>query len=288
MADQKVLLLHGPVQSWGINPVTQRLYTDAEGREKSRSNFDSTQTIIAMVTAFRSLGCKIVYSGWNEDADWLNSHSELFDHLVLSDQSALRTETVREGRVMVNNKEKLYYGSLRGLELVREKIGDDAIVFRLRSDVAVNHLAALADMSRIRPGGGALLIEYFDTASTMFSPDFMLMAEAKVLHAIYQRLYSLSVDDYSYHVSSHVDHMFSYLFLRREGVISEIFCMSRGLFDSVVWRGIPRYLEQCFPGFAETFFFDGQVAVPPNMDLDALLASIPAVLAGRPRPAPAA
>lgn len=281
---QKVLVLHGPVQSRGINPVSQRLYPDAESREKSRSLFDSAPTIIALATAFRAAGCRIVYSGWLEDADWLNDNRALFDQLVLSDQSTLRTETVREGQVMVNNKEKLYYGSLRGIELARQHYGDDAVVFRLRSDMAVDYRAALRDMERVQAGSRALLIEFLDVSKSMFSPDFMLMGEARTLYAVYERLYTLSRDDYSYHVSSHIDHMFAYLFLRREGTISEIFCMSRALFDSQVWRGVPRYLEHCFPGFADTFFFDGMVSVPPNIDLDGMLAEIPPLLAGRPRP----
>lgn len=279
-----VLVLHGPVQSRGINPVSQRLYPDPESRERSRTVFDSGPTIVAVATAFRAAGCKIIYSGWEDDAEWLNANAALFDHLVLSDQNTLRTETVRDGHVMVNNKEKLYYGSLRGLELARAAYGDHAIVFRLRSDMAVDYRAALRDMARIQPGSRALLIEFLDVKKTMFSPDFMLMGEARTLHAVYERLYTLSRDDYSYHVSSHIDHMFAYLFLRREGVISEIFCMSRALFDTQVWRGVPRYLEHCFPGFTESFFFDGMVAVPPEMDLDALLADIPPMLAGRPRP----
>ena len=272
MIEEKVLLLHGPMQSRGVNPISQQLYRDAQGREKARSTFDCGPNVIALATAFRACGFKVVYSGWSEDSGWLNASSDLFDHLVLTDQSTLRSESPFHGTLVSNNKEKLYYGALRGLDLIREKVGDQAIVFRLRSDMAVTPQAVSSEISRIKRHSRQILIEYLDTAKTLWAPDFMLMAEVTVMQAIYRHLYDLSAADKSYHISSHVDHIFAYLRLREEGVISDIFCMSRVIFESLVWRGIPRYLEHSFPGFAHTFFFDGKVEVPQEFNLESVLA----------------
>ncbi len=281
MAVEKVLLLHGPMLSRGINPVTQNLYHDAEGREASRSTFNCDQTVIALAHVFRHHGYKIAYSGWADDTEWLESNRALFDYLVISDQNVLPSESIRNGKVLVNNKVKLYYGALAGLRLVKQHLGEDAIVFRLRSDVAVHQAHAMADMNRIARGSKMVLIEYLNVDNMFAVPDFMIMGEVAVLEAIYESLYTRGAEGNSYHLSSHVDHSFTYLAMQKAGVVGEVQCMSRASFDSVVWRGVPRYFEYMFPNFSKNLFFDGRLSVSPQLDLDQLIASIPPELSGK-------
>lgn len=276
-APQRVLLLHGPLLLSGINPVTQSLYQDGEARERARSVFNSDQTILALATAYRARGFKIAYSGWSEDAEWLQANRSAFDYLVVSEQSQLRGHSDFLGVRIVNNKEKLYFSALRGMRLVREHAGGEALVFRLRSDVSVDPGCAIADLERVRPGSGILLVEYLNTNRTFWMPDFMLMGRADALLAIYEHLYRLSAADQCYHVSSHVDHCMTYLHLIEEGGLREIQCMSRATFDSVVWRGVPRYLEASFLDNAQGLFFNGGVQIERAV----ALAQLRALTAGK-------
>jgi hypothetical protein len=279
---QKVLLLQGPVNSWGLNPVTEQLcFLVHEARADWRSMFNCDETIASLSHAFRALGYKIAYSGWADDAEWLNSHSQYFDYLTISDQSNLRAKSIRGERIINNNKEKLYFGSLRGLQKIEQELGPDVIVFKLRSDVSVNPFEADANMVRLIGRQGILLAEYLDTDKTLAFPDFMLMGNLEAMLAAYKHLYNLCITGTCYHVSSHCDHGFTYLRLLKDGVLVDVEFMSKKLFDSVVWRGIPRYFEYTFPKFSEKLFFDGRLGIERSVDFEALLASIPPELSGK-------
>jgi hypothetical protein len=69
--------------------------------------------------------------------------------------------------------------------------------------------------------------------------------------------------------------------LQELGVISDLICMERALFDSVVWRGVPRYMESVFHEHAEDMFFGGRVERNPAVSVADIVARIPPELSGR-------
>lgn len=268
---EKVLLLHGPLNSAGIDPVTQHF--PVEERARCSVNFNAEATTRASAMAFRAKGFKIVYSGWLEDAQWLQNNAALFDATVLSDQSGLNEEFIFHGQKSVNNKGKLYFGVLRGLETTQSAFGDEGIVFRLRSDVTVNPELAIGEFQRVHPKSGILLIEYLTMNKNFHVPDFMQVAEVGSLLAIYRHLHQLNVSGSSYHISSHVDHCLTYLRMVELGHLKEIHCMDRPIYDAVVWRGIPRYLEAATApqGYDKIMFFTGKVEMPPGSSVESIL-----------------
>jgi len=281
MAITKVLVLQGPLRASGINPVTQNLSKDIEARRVLSVPFDASHTIHALCYVFRVQGFKIIYSGWNDDAEWLNANRSLFDHLVLSDQSTLKTQDVRGDLVLPNSKQKLYYGALRGLELACEHYGKEALTLRLRSDVSVNFNHVLAEFRKLLSYPKSVLIEYMHMDKPHSMPDFMNIGHSASLLAVYRHLFELSAAGQSYHVSSHVDHSLAYMRLQELGVISDLICMERALFDSVVWRGVPRYMESVFHEHAEDMFFGGRVERNPAVSVADIVARIPPELSGR-------
>jgi hypothetical protein len=281
---QCVLLLHGPMLSRGINPITQNLHNDAGGREQVRSVFNCDQNVLAMSYVYRQCGFKVIYSGWSDDAEWLEANRDAFDYLVISDQSTLAGHSIANGETVVNNKEKLYYGALRGLQVAQQELGNDVLVFRLRSDVAVNHVHAVTEINRLRLGGGILLVEYMNMHKEMAMPDFMLMGELLPMLSIYADLYQRSASGNGYHVSSHVDHCFAYLKAQEDKVLKAVVFMGKPIFDSVVWRGVPRYLEYVFPDYSKNLAFDSMMMMREGLTVDKLLATVPPQLSGRQPP----
>jgi hypothetical protein len=269
---EKVLLLHGPVEAKGINPITQNIARDSQSRTEISEPFHASHVINAMSYVFRVQGWKVIYSGWEEDAEWLRTRSSYIDHIIISDQNALPSETIFRGVPIQNNKEKLYYGVLRGAQAAQESYGADALVFRLRSDVAVHYAYAMLEMLRLERNPDAVMIEYMDMSKPFSMPDFMNMASARIMTAIYQHLFDRSRAGTPYHISSHVEHSMAYMQLQEDGVISDMLCMGRQLYDSVVWRGVPRYLENVFEGFAKDLYFGGKVDRNPEVRVADLVA----------------
>ena len=269
---EKVLLLHGPVKASGINPITQNIARDSHSRTLISEPFDAGSTIHALSYVFKVQGWKIMYSGWEEDGPWLRSKSDYFDHVVISDQTVLPSETVFRGVPIQNNKEKLYSGVMRGAQAARDVFGEDALVFRLRSDVSVHYAYAMVEMLRLEKNPNCVMIEYMDMTKPFSMPDFMNAASAKILAAVYQHLFERSRAGNPYHISSHVEHSLAYMYLQEQGVIADMLCMGRQLYDTVVWRGIPRYLENVFEGFAKDLYFGGKVDRNPDVKVADLVA----------------
>lgn len=280
MALERVLLMHGPVQSRGINPVVHQEFYIEQQRGDPYALFNSQQNIVSMAYVFRKLGFKICYSGWEEDAEWLNANSDLFDYLVISNQHALNTESTFFGQTIANNKEKLYYVSMKGLQLIRRELGDEAVVFKTRADVTVHQGHAVINLARIARHSKDILIEYMRVSNMYSAPDFMVMGEIAVLEAVYNSLYEHSAAGTSYHVSSHVDHTFTYLAMKQAGQINRIMTMSRELFESVVWRGQPRYFQHIDPTYATTYSFDSEMAITSGARVEDLVARISPEVSG--------
>ncbi|MEC5159910.1 MULTISPECIES: hypothetical protein [unclassified Janthinobacterium] len=117
------------------------------------------------------------------------------------------------------------------MRLIRAKLGDDAMVFRPRSDVAVSPDHAITELNRLVRHSRDILIEHCAMQKMFSMPDFIMM-----------------------------------------GVVGRIVCMSRNISDSMVWRGLPRYLEHVTGTFAKQFFFDGVLTRNPNIKADELAA----------------
>lgn len=266
----KVLLLHGPISSVGINLVSQNLVPGpGESRQTFSQAFDCRANIIALSMAFRRLGYKVGYSGWNEDREWLEANSQLFDCMAISDQTNLKSEDMVGATVLQNNKDKLFFSVAEGLSEVERHFGCDALVMRLRSDSTVNPRLVEDEMvlAQARPGG--MRIEYLDGGNLLWVPDFMMIARVGIMHAMYQEMFQRSVNHKGYHVSSHIDISLTLIGMLQSGRLTAVECMSRALFDSLIWRGIPRYVEQVLYPLNKPFAFSCTLNVPPEFDLQA-------------------
>lgn len=280
MSINKVLLMQGPLNVNGIDLVLQYLYPDTTKRSHVWVKYNCETNIRYMSMAFRSKGFKICYSGWNEDREWLEANRDLFDFLAISDQTNLRTHNIRGGTYISNNKEKMYFAAQEGLAAITEVCGNNAAVLRIRSDVAVNQELMALQMERIKQGSNIVLIEYLLTDKMLAIPEIMHMGEISILRMIYTDLYTRSRTNTSYHLSSHVEHGISLVKLKQAGVISSIQCMSKACFDSMVLKGGPRYFEYMFPDMHNNYFFDGEMSVPQNYNIDAIIAGFPEFVAG--------
>lgn len=273
MASEKVLLMQGPTQFPFRSQYSETFYPN--------NAYDARYCISETSRVFRALGYKIAYSGWLEDEEWLNANCELFDYLVVSDQHQLSTESSYFGKTIGNNKDKLYYAALRGLQLIRAELGDHARVFRVRADATVHQGLIDAYLSRIAPGSGDLMIEYYNVTNMLSTPDFLLLGESGVMTTLYEGMFQRSVSGAAYHVSSHIDHMLSYLLLQQQGLVGQIVCMSRQLYDTLLWRGMPRYFHDAIdPGFVTKLAFDMALQLPAGVRVEDLIASIPSAATG--------
>lgn len=273
MALEKVLLMQGPTQFPSRPQYPEMFYPS--------NAYDARYCISETSRVFRALGYKIVYSGWLEDEEWLNANRVLFDYLVVSDQHQLNTESSYFGSTIGNNKDKLYYAALRGLQLIRAELGDHALVFRVRADATVHQGLIDAHLTRIALGSGDLMIEYCNVSNMLSTPDFLLLGESGVMTTLYEGMFQRSVSGAAYHVSSHIDHMLSYLLLQQQGLVGQIVCMSRQLYDTLLWRGMPRYFHDAIdPSFLTKLAFDTAVVLPDGVRVEDLIASIPAAATG--------
>jgi hypothetical protein len=281
-----VLLLHGPLQSDGINEVTQYLVTDPRDRPAAWEPFHAGHTVQAMSIAFRRAGFRIVYSGWVEDADWLQRHANLFDALVLSEQRHIPHEAEFGGTRIPNNKEKIYLASARGLAEVERRFGGTARVLRCRSDVCIDPVIVSREFGKLIPGSRRFLVEYFNGHKMFALPDFMLGGECAVLRLLYDELYARSAAGRADHMSSHVDHSLGCIRLFQAGRAGEMVAMGRLAFDSVTWRGVPRHLSRGVDDAAQHRMFDCVLQAPPGLDVEGIVGAVPAALTDRSRVAP--
>lgn len=291
MSDERFLLLHGPLESVGINHVSARLNPDTSARDHAYARFHCGENIRVLSQAFRAHGFKVCYSGWNEDREWLESNRELFDALILSDQTHLKSQNVREGRVIPNNKEKFFYSAFQGvseIERVSGSVSGDASggnpsVFRLRSDIVVRPDLARQETMQVAAQPDVLKIEYLNGQKVWAFPDFMMAARASVMKELYGGMFERAVSGQGYHISSHVEHSISAIGMKLAGRIGAIHCMSKAIWESVVWRGIPRYMEHIFDEHGQHLSFDVAVNIPPDMDLQRVIAGVSDTFSGKSR-----
>lgn len=252
------LLMHGPLVSKGSNFVAQRFQSSSGELLKYNPEFHCGQNIVSMARAFKRNGFGVAYSGWVEDEEWLLLHEDEFDCLTISEQSNLKDYSFFGDIRVQNNKEKIYLSCERGLSDIRSKFGDDLVVIRQRSDISYNPIFLLNESKKVREK--SIHIEYIDMNSKLSVPDFMSMGKVDILHSIYKMLLMNSLNGNSFHPSSHVDHCMCYISLMNQGAIDNVLCMDKSIYDSMIWRGVPKYLESMlFPNFDSSFAFDCEV-----------------------------
>lgn len=281
VAKTKVLLLQGPIVSNGINFLTSHRFRTPEQRKPAWAVYNAQENIRALSHVFRARGYKVVYSAWTEDEDWIRQNADLFDGYCVSDQSNFREDSRFMGRVIQNNKEKLYVGCKAGLDRVREIFGEDCWVLRMRSDIAVDPALIDQELKTLAEHPRAVLIEYADPSNTYFVPDFLMLSAWATQHHIYAHLTDVCARGVSYHISSHIDHGAALLKLTQEGLIDLIVCMQAPVHLTMVWRGIPRFYVLALEDYREDYFFDCVIKYPSNVKLGDLIRMIPEEMTGR-------
>lgn len=73
------------------------------------AKYDCCENIKVLAHLFSDLGFKIVSSRWEEDAEWLNANSHLFDAIHVASQSELADTVEFQGHPIQNNKNQLYF-----------------------------------------------------------------------------------------------------------------------------------------------------------------------------------
>ena len=277
----KVLLMHGPIVSHGINFLSSLLHASPEERERASVAFNAAENIRCLSHVFRSRGYKVVYSGWSDDTEWIQQHSYMFDAYCINDQKSLPNSVEFQGRRIQNNKEKLYFSLVQGLREIEGTIGKDCTVVRLRSDVAVdvNEIDKMVLTNASCPQ--SILVEYANPENVLFVPDFITIADLGTHLRLYENLRRVCRERGGYHISSHIDHGIEFLQMLEQGELSQVVCMSRALHDTMVWRGLPKYYAYASGDPSEKLLFNCLINYPSGMKSEETLKSIHPELAGR-------
>ena len=282
MEIKKILLLHGPILSNGINFLSAEIYRSPSERKKVRVDYDARENIRLLSILFRKHGYIIIYSGWHEDDDWLKANKYLFDSYCVSNQNLLRSESNFLGNKIQNNKEKFIAGCLTGVNHAAKLFGNDSIVVRMRSDIAVDIIKINEEILKIINLPKSFVIEYADPDNIFFVPDFIFISHISVQIKIYQHLFEMYREKgFAYHLSHHIDLGATLLKFKNEKKIEELICMNQIVHDSMVWRGIPRYFQKAYLSKFENYFFDCIVNYPNNFSVEDLINRIPAELSGQ-------
>lgn len=277
----KVLLLQGPLDSIGINFFTADKYKTPEERKLVWSKYDCRENVKVLVHLFCDLGFKTVYSGWEEDAEWLNANSHLFDAMHIASQSEL-TDTVEfQGRLIQNNKEKLYFSCYAGCLAAAKITTREAPIIRLRSDVFLNHRAMAANLAVLDQLPHAFLIEYANLKNTYFVPDFVTAGSLSSHMSLYDNLLNACQKNGGHHISSHIDHGIELAKLSQEGTISNVICMQEEIHKTMVWRGIPQYATMASKPETENIVFNCALNYPRNHDFAQVIDAMPPEVAGK-------
>lgn len=277
-----ILLLHGPILSNGINFLTSEIHKSPDERKNVRTNFDSSENIRLLSILFRKYGFKIIYSGWQEDEEWLNNNTHILDGFCVNDENLYKDESNFLGKPIQNNKEKFIAGCLYGINYSINLFGNESIVVRMRSDIAVDIKKICDEILKITHLPKALLIEYADPENIFFIPDFIFISNIKLQLDVYKHLSDLyKLNGSAYHLSHHIDLGATFLKFKLENKLEQLICMSQSFHESMVWRGIPRYYQKAFISNPKPYYFDCLVDYPINFTLDDLSKIIPPELSGR-------
>lgn len=278
----KILLLHGPVLSNGINFLSAEICRTPAERKKVRVDFDARENIRLLCILFKKYGYIVIYSGWSEDEDWLKSNSYLFDSYCISSQNLLKSESNFLGSNIQNNKEKFIAGCLAGINHATKLYGTDSIVVRMRSDIAVDILKINEEIIKIINLPKSIVIEYVDPSNIFFVPDFIFISHIKIQLLIYEHLNEMyKQKGFAYHLSHHIDLGATLLKFKNEKKLDELICMNQIIHESMVWRGVPRFYQRSYLSKKENYYFNCVVNYPNNFTLEDLIEQIPNELSGQ-------
>jgi hypothetical protein len=279
--DSKTLLLHGPIKSFGINFLTSQIHESPEARKKASAMYCTEENIKSLIHIFRGNGYRIFYSAWAEDEKWFAANKDLFDFVCVSNQSSIPDSVEFQGRLIQNNKQKLYFSIRQGLAAIRREIGESVVV-RLRSDVAVDFHEVEKATVVARSYRKSFLIEYAKADNPLFIPDFITVGDVDTHLILYENLVNICKENGGYHISSHIDHGIQLLKMKSRSELSHVICMSRGLHESMVWRGLPRYYSNKDKEINKDLFFDCVLSYPENYDVESAIRGMHPQLRGRP------
>jgi hypothetical protein len=280
MNTNKILLLHGPILSNGINFLSSEIYRTPQDRKKVRNDFDCRENIRLLSILFKKYGFLIIYSGWQEDEKWLESNAHIFDGYCISNQNLYKDESEFLGKRIQNNKEKLIASCFAGINFAINKFGNNSIVVRMRSDMAVDIKKINEEIMKIIDLPKALLIEFADPENIFYVPDSIFISFIEPQLQIYQHLSDIyKTKGGGYHLSIHIDLGATFLKLKNEKKLGELICMSQSFYDTMIWRGIPRYYQKAYISKLENYWFDCIINYPAGYTLNDLIKMIPAELA---------
>jgi hypothetical protein len=282
MKFNKILLLHGPILSNGINFLTADIYRTPQERKNVRVDYDAKENIRSLSILFKKYGFIIVYSGWEEDEAWLKSNESIFDGYCISSQNSFKNESDFLGEKIQNNKEKFIAGCLSGINHSINLFGLNNIVVRMRSDIAVDVRIINEEILKIVNLPKSFLIEYADPKNIFFVPDFIFISYIDMQLQVYQHLYEMyKLNSNAYHLSHHIDLGATFLKLKNEKNLEQLICMSQSLHESMIWRGIPRYYQKSYISNLESYYFNCLVNYPMNFTIEDLIRKIPPELSGK-------
>ena len=277
-----ILLLHGPILSNGINFLSSEIHKSPDERKNIRANFDSSENIRMLSILYKAYGFKVVYSGWQEDEEWLKANAYLFDGYCVNNQNIYKSESDFLGRKIQNNKEKFIASCLSGINHSLNLFGSNSIVVRMRSDIAVDIKKVNEEILKIMHLKKAFLMEYANPANIFFVPDFIFISYIELQYQVYKHLSDMyKLNGSAYHLSHHIDLGATFLKLKNENKLEHLICMNQSIHDNMVWRGIPRYYQKAFIVNPENYYFECIVDYPINFSINDLEKSIPPELTGK-------
>ena len=280
MEPARILLLHGPINSNGINFLSSELFKTPSERANVRADFDASENIKALAFLFRRLDFKIIYSGWEEDESWLIENVNLFDSICISNQSELPSESNFLNEKIQNNKLKLYTGCLNGILHIESIFGSNCIVVRMRSDIGIDVELINREVKNNIQFPNSISLEYADPKNTYFVPDFIFISTLQIQKYIYGHLTTICKNGFAYHVSSHIDFGATLLRMRDEKLLDTILTMDHRLYDGMVWRGLPRYYAFPVNSSYKSLYFGCIIKYPEQISIKNLIDSISPELIG--------
>jgi hypothetical protein len=263
-APQKVLLLQGPLCSSGRDYFTSyAMYKGLMSEAQALVPYDASHNLQRLAFFFRRLGYRIVYTGWQADADALQALAGCLDALQL-----LAPRDVQDPssfQLIRNNRALMYQAIAGGAALAAERWGEDALCLRMRSDLWLNPLLMERALALLNTPADqhALLVSHVNKADLRSMPDFIFGARASVLDSLFGGLRDRAHAGTSH--SSHVHFDIMTELLQRKAQFPALLTGPRALLESFVWRGCPflPFFADIDPAYLamDNFVFDTRFAL---------------------------
>lgn len=237
----KILLLHGALDSTGLNFFTKTQHETPEETGTAPAKYDCRENVRVLSRLFSAIGFKIIYSGWEDDTVWLNTNSELFDAIHVGTISELGNSQEPQDRLHPTDNERRYFSIYAGCLAAKQISSLDSTVVCLRSDVFLDHRSIDRNLTILNQVPNAFLIEYADLNKTYFVPEFVTAGSLGCHIELYDSLLNTCRESGRSGSPSDTDHGTHLSRLIDQGTISHVVCMDESIHRMMVWRGIPRY-----------------------------------------------